>query len=531
MKNYVIKIIDRNWFFVSLIFFVIVLPLSQALVSICAGIILFAALVEDSWQNKRERFIKNKLLFSFPGIYLIYIISSIVSNKMSSSLYDLQKGMFFLVLPIAFALGKSITPQQKRFIFYTFSIAVFLSTIIAILNWKLSNNPDVFSVHKASLISHIRFSFQLIMAFWFIVLLMTKNPKILTKNRRILLISGAFYFITFLLFQQSLTGLIALSGSIFFYILMWLFQAPKRFKIPLLIFALLLILLPVVYVAQAIHKFYDIEKIDENAIVKRTAQGNLYIHDFNNPMVENGRYVYLYVCPEEIRHEWNKISDMKYDSTGINGYSVSSTLIRYLTSKGLRKDAEGIKSLNADDIQNIENGIANVIYSGNRFSLYPRIYQTIWEYYVYSKTGNANQKSFSQRIEYAKAAVSIISENPWFGVGTGNWKNEFRKAYAQNSPELNEEYYASSHNQYLNYMVKFGIIGFILILFLLLYPVLKTKRYKDHLFLLFLVFMFFANFADSNFESHMGSSFFVFFYCVFMVSEMTYLNIRCQKQP
>ena len=55
------------------------------------------------------------------------------------------------------------------------------------------------------------------------------------------------------------------------------------------------------------------------------------------------------------------------------------------------------------------------------------------------------------------------------------------------------------------------------ILFLLLFPVVKTKSYNDPLFLVFLVFMFFANFADSNFESHMGSSFFVFFYCFFMI--------------
>jgi O-antigen ligase len=204
---------------------------------------------------------------------------------------------------------------------------------------------------------------------------------------------------------------------------------------------------------------------------------------------------------------------------------VYSTLLRYLTSKGLRKDAEGVKSLTSEDIQNVENGIANVIYAENKFSLYPRIYQTVWEYYTYSKTGNANQKSFSQRIEYARAALSIIKENPWFGVGTGNWKQEFKNTYQKNTPNLKEEFYASAHNQYLNYMVKFGVVGFIAIFALLLYPVLKTRQYKDILFLLFLVFMFFANWGDSNFESHMGSSFFVFFYCLFILNKPNYLKI------
>jgi O-antigen ligase len=201
--------------------------------------------------------------------------------------------------------------------------------------------------------------------------------------------------------------------------------------------------------------------------------------------------------------------------------------MRYLTSKGLRKDAEGVAALNDEDIHCIENGVANVIFKEKKFSLYPRIYQTIWEYYVYSKTGYANEQSLSQRIEFAKAAFTIINRNFWFGVGTGNWKDEFNKAYHKNSSKLSEKYYSSAHNQYLNYFVKFGFAGLILILFFIVYPVIKTKRYHDIFFLIFLVAMFFANFSDSNLESHMGGSFFVFFYCLFLITDgIDYLEIR-----
>ena len=76
-------------------------------------------------------------------------------------------------------------------------------------------------------------------------------------------------------------------------------------------------------------------------------------------------------------------------------------------------------------------------------------------------------------------------------------------------------------------MVKFGVTGFLIIMFCLIYPVMKTKRYRDTLFLLFLVFLFFANFADSNFESHMGGSFFVFFYCIFIITDgVIYLQLN-----
>ena len=531
MKKQVSKLIDNNWFFLSLLLFAFFLPLSQALVSVGAGVILFTAFIEDSWKNKFKRIKEKRILFSLPTIYLIYIISSLVSEKFSSSVYDLQKSLFFFVIPLAFIIGKNLSNVQKRFVFYQFSVSIVISTVIAVLNWLIFDNQQVFSVHFASLISHIRFSFQLILAFWFTILLLQKNLSNLKINQILILTIGAFYFLGFLVFQQSLTGLIALVGSAFVYLILLYKKVSKQFRIYLFAFLLLLVGIPTAYVINAILKFYDFEIIDQNRIDKHTAKGNLYRHDYTSPMVENGRYVYLYVCPKEMKEEWNKISNVGYDSLDVNGYPLHSTLVRYLTSKGLRKDAEGVRSLDKNDIENVENGIANIIYAEKKFSLYPRIYQTIWEYYTYKKTGNANQKSFSQRIEYAKAAISIIERHPWTGVGTGQWKEEFKNFYVQNNSTLREEFYASSHNQYLNYMVKFGIIGFMVIMFLLVYPVIKTKKYSDRLFLLFLIFMFLANFADSNFESHMGSSFFVFFYCFFMIGESNYFELPWQKQP
>ncbi|WP_348773087.1 O-antigen ligase family protein [Maribellus sp. YY47] len=284
-----------------------------------------------------------------------------------------------------------------------------------------------------------------------------------------------------------------------------------------------IIIFPVWYVMHAVNGFYDIDEKVVAHLELKTAQGNPYKHDTQNPMVENGHYVYLYICEPEMREEWNQVSEIKYDSIGGSGYPVAATLMRYLTSKDLRKDAEGVKALSEQDVRNIEAGMANYIYE-RRFSLYPRIYQTIWEYYVFTQTGNANYQSFSQRIEFARAAITIIKKNFFFGVGTGNWKEEFAKAFKENNSKLDESLYASSHNQYLNYIVKFGMLGFIYIMFSLIYPIIKTRRYHDPYFLVFLVFMLVANLADSNLESHMGSSFFFFFYCLFITGPGNYFT-------
>jgi hypothetical protein len=509
--------IDFSWFFLSLLGFVLVLPFSQALVSIFGGIVLGVALLEDTWQNKIKRFNKNKILLFIPGIFMIYLVSFIIFYKSGNSPYDLQKSLFFLVIPIAFMIGKSFNSNQKRLVFYAFALSIFVATVNALLNWFFRSETVNFGVHKISLISHIRFSFQLILIFWFLILLFQKNYKTLNRNIKAGLLIIAIYFLWFLFFQQSLTGLIALVASVFFYLCYLILQIQNRFRTVLLSLVFGVILIPVLYIFWVVHSFYDIEKIDKDSISKTTSLGNYYLHDFENKAVENGHYTYLYICHDEMRSEWNKISNIKYDDIRSNGYPLYATLIRYLTSKELRKDAEGIKSLTSQDIQNVENGISNVIFQQKKYSLYPRIYQTVWEYYMYSETGNPSYQSFSQRIEFTKAALTIIKKNFWFGVGAGNWKGEFKKAYISNKSKLEEGLYASSHNQYLNYMVKFGITGFLVIMFFIVYPVIKTKSYRDPLFLIFLVFLFFANFADSNFETHMGSSFFLFFYCLFAV--------------
>ncbi len=505
-----------NWFFASLIGFCIVLPFSQALVSILGGIVLGVALLEDTWREKIIRFKKNKILLFIPGIFMVYVISTVLFFKNGSSLYDIQKSLFFLIIPIAFMIGKPLDTYQKRALFFAFILAVFVASVIAIINWYFRNGTENFSIRKISLISHIRYSFQLILAFWFLLLFAGKNRNRLSKWAKAVLFTIGLYMLWFLVFQQSLTGLIALAGSVIFYLAYSLFQYKGKYRFLKLGMASVAVIIPVFYVAFIIFDFYKIEKVDKVSIDKQTSQGNYYLHDFDNPAVENGHYTYLYICDDEMRIEWNKISNIKYDEIRSNGYPLYVTLTRYLTSKGLRKDADGIKALNSDDITNIENGISNIIFQKSKFSLYPRLYQTIWEFYMYSKTGDPNYQSFSQRIEFTKAAITIIKQHFWFGVGAGNWKGEFKKAYIINNSKLEEGLYASSHNQYLNYMVKFGMVGLLVILFFIVYPVVKTKSYRDPLFLIFLVFLFFANLADSNFESHMGSSFFVFFYCIFL---------------
>ena len=79
MKDYLIELIDSNLFFLSLIVFVLVLPMSVALVSVVAALVLLTALFDDKRSAKWERIKQRKVillisfhLFTLFGKYFCY---------------------------------------------------------------------------------------------------------------------------------------------------------------------------------------------------------------------------------------------------------------------------------------------------------------------------------------------------------------------------------------------------------------------------------------------------------------------------
>src|SRR5690606_9449265 len=131
---------------------------------------------------------------------------------------------------------------------------------------------------------------------------------------------------------------------------------------------------------------------------------------------------------------------------------LQTTLIRFLTSKGLNKDSEGVYSLSDEEVRSVEKVITNV--EDQQISnLRSRISEIFWEYETYKLYGNPGGHSVTQRIEFWKASMGIWQKNLIIGVGTGDLDNEFKKYYAENNSVLNERWQLRSHNQYLSIAV------------------------------------------------------------------------------
>jgi len=186
-----------------------------------------------------------------------------------------------------------------------------------------------------------------------------------------------------------------------------------------------------------------------------------------------------------------------------------------MTSKGLKKDSAGVAALDSSDVNNILSGMANYLFAEKKYTLYPRIYQTIWELYHYSQTGDPNNQSLSQRIEYTKAAWDIIRHHFW-GIGTGNYRIEFEKAFERIQSRLYPEFRFNVHNQYLNYIVKFGVPGFAVILWLLFFAIRQKKQFRNPLMVLLLIIIGIACLGDTTLETHVGLPFFLLFLSLFL---------------
>ncbi len=520
MADFTTLVKNINWFYFSLLVFAVAFPFSESLISISIGLILITSLFGLKKDKFMGRLKKNGFLL-ISGIYLIYLVGFIFCKDLNWGLYDLRKSLAYLIIPVAFALGEILSEKQLKRLLIVFVVAVVLSSLITLFEYLGTGTKTMLSLQESGYIHHIRFGLQINFAIIILTIFYFFEFRRIASLGKIFYLLVIFYLILYLILNQSFTGLVVFCSIVLVEVLMFIKHLHKPLlKKGAIFFLAIIFIAPIGYLYVSVKKFYKVENVDFEKLEKFTPYGNIYTHPIEDKQIENGNYVWLYICEEELKQEWDKRNTgIGLNDLGENGYPIKATLIRYLTSKGLRKDAEGVKALTEEDIANVKKGISNYILAKKRFSIYPRVYISIWELDRYFRTGNANHQSLSQRIEYTKAAIHIIKENFLFGVGTGNWKEAYKEAYIKIGSKMNPERYGDAHNQYLNYWVKFGVIGLAIILFFIIYPVIKTKRYKNPIILLFLVSMFVSNFGDSNFETHVGGTFFVFFYCLLLSSE------------
>ncbi|MCB9014486.1 MAG: O-antigen ligase family protein [Lentimicrobiaceae bacterium] len=442
------------------------------------------------------------------SLYLMHIIGLIYTSDLNYALKDLRIKLPLLSLPVIIATSASLSGKKLNQLLLFFTFAVFAGTIasIFVLITRQISDPREISIF----ISHIRFGLTICFSVFILIYFLWFNIyKSLTS--KIILAIGVLWFLLFLFILESITGLVitGILALIFTFYLIFKIN-PVKYRIPTILITLLFPALFGYYFVSSVREFSNAEKFDYSKLDKYTKYGTPYIHDTCTYGIDNGKYVGIYLAPAELRQEWNRRSKLDYDGLDKKGQELSYTLIRFLNSKGLRKDAEGVKALTDSEIKHIEQGVANVTYIES-FNLRSRIDQIAMGYTNYVRHGDPNASSVMQRVEYWKTSAHIIKQNWLTGVGTGDLNLEFSKAYTEMGSKLDNAFRNRSHNQFMAFFIAFGILGFLWFLFSLLYPPLKLGKFNDYFFVVFFTIIFMSMLTEDTLETQAGATFFAFF--------------------
>lgn len=474
---------------------------------------LYFKAILRNFSKKTVDFLHNRPAVIFSLIYALHLFGLLWTSDFSYALKDLRVKLPLLLLPMFFSTYEPVQKRHLPWLALVYISAVLVNTFIS--TWVLLNK-DITNTRDISLfISHIRFGLNICLAIFILGCLM-RNFTQIPVYVRLTLGLGLTWLVAFIFIAEFLTALVILATLLF--ILMIWFILTKGNWTQRVVLGVLLILLPTTgyhYVKTTINNYRYAQTVSYDTLEVFTALGNRYRHDTLHIGIENGRYVSLYLCEDELREVWNRRSHIPYDSLDRQGHEISYTIIRFLNSKGLRKDADGLMQLSDEEIRHIENGIANVEYL-SKFSFKPRIYEAYMGYQNYVDQKNPNANSFTQRLEYWKASLHLIRQNLFYGVGTGDVNLAFRQAYAEMNSRLESRYQRRSHNQYLSIAVAFGIPGLVLFLLALFLPPLMMKAYRKPLFVIFFIIALLSMIPEDTLETQAGVSFFALFYSLFL---------------
>ena len=492
---------------------IIGLPVSKFLMSVSQIILVINWIWEGNLKNKINTFLTNKPALILSSLLVLHVLSLIYSSNMAYALKDIRIKLPLFIFPFILATSKPLSKQVFEVILKLFLGSVFVATIIStlILTDTLIHRKVVDIRDISIFISHIRFGLLVCLSVFIAVYLFLKAEKKILKTVYIIF---SCWLICFLILMESITGLAIFSITIFIWgFLTAIRSSNKLIKwIGVVLYASIFMLGVYLYKLAVSNKIND--QVNEMRLV-HTASRNLYEHDTSNHQTENGHLVWINFQMKEMEDSWNLRSKMPFIKKDLKGNDLRITLIRFLASKGLTKDAASVRLLTAKEIKAVERGEANVNYQ-NISSLRGRIHEIFWELDTYKKTGDPNGHSLVQRFEYWKTAIAIIKNHFWIGVGAGDVQDAFNKQYEVSKSVLMPERRLHSHNQYLSISVGMGIIGLMWFLITLCYPMYRFQLQNNFLYMTFFIIAALSFFTEDTLETQAGVTFYAFFNCFFL---------------
>ena len=123
--------------------------------------------------------------------------------------------------------------------------------------------------------------------------------------------------------------------------------------------------------------------------------------------------------------------------------------------------------------------------------------------------------SLVTRISIWKSSYELGKKNILIGVGSSDAKQELVDYYKSTDQKFLYKYKFITHNQFLNYFLKYGIIGIFACFIYLLYPLYIYFKTKNIIILFFFINFFISNLTDDYLNKFDGLVYSAIWYSIF----------------
>lgn len=472
--------------------------------------LVIAFLWKGKFKESFQSIKRNKRVLAFLAVYLLFVIGLIHTSNLTEGLHQLKIKLPLLIIPVATIVFYPVTQKEHKMIFHFILLGGLISMVTGLLMYAQLIPHEIKDMRSYSpFVSHIRLGTLLTFCVFLCSFLIAK------KEYRYLhpVLYAGFILLSlfFLVLLQSLTSIVVLIGCLFVLVIYGIFKKEwRKWALP---FAMLFLSIGgyIAYISyQEYHRVFDIETIEINNLAQVTEKGNKYKHFPEIKETINGHYIYINLCYWEMLKAWEKRSSMKFEDNTPKNWPVYESLIRYLTSKGKKKNGTEVEALTDKEIRAIEKGCNNYL-ELTPFTMRSRINLLWWEIETYQRNGDPNLKSFATRLETWKVASYMAKSSPVIGYGTGDVHDIMFKGYSITQSDLVKALWLDPHQQYLYVLLSFGWIGLILFIGFLYYPYLEFNKHHI-LFIIALTIGAIGMLDEDMLNTQAGCTQFVFMY-------------------
>jgi hypothetical protein len=473
--------------------------------SIPQAILVGNWLLEGNFKEKLRALKSNKIFWALTSVFFIHLLGLLTTTNLEAGLNDIRVKLPLVLFPLVFFSTKVIDKREFNLLLNLFIIGILINSFWCIYYYYSHTLIDLRKVSR--FMSHIRFGLFINMGICTLVYFIRERKKTIY---RIVFVMTIVYLLWFMLNFGLVTGIVLfslISIAFVFYLIV-----KQNVKVKLIGFSTLMALLfaGFCFLNSEWKKNSFIDTSINNQPKEKSLSGRNYYPVGLNKQTENGFYLAYNIQYDEIYKVWPELSKKSILQSDERENPLIWTLLRYMTSKGLTKDSFGLSQLSKSDIENIENGITNYNYA-DASPLRIRVKGFMSEYQDYKSGANPSGNTMLMRFEFWKAAIYIIKRNVWLGVGTGDAQTAFNKAYYRTQTNLTPEWRLRSHNQFLAITVSFGIVGLIVFIFSIIYPIFVLRRKLDELYFAFIFIVIISFITEDTLESLTGASFFAYF--------------------